>query len=61
MQFTKPITTLILATALAFGAAQGQESDDTTDTAGASADTARPDRSHDRPPRRQMSDEERAE
>ena len=50
MHLTKPITTLILVTTMAFGTVQGQESDQPVEATPPASDA----------PRRQMSDEQRA-
>lgn len=60
MRLGKLATRLILATSLAFGIAQGQETDDSADNGTAPAGEQRPQGNHDRPPRKPMSDEERA-
>jgi hypothetical protein len=60
MRLGKSVGSLIIASSLAFGLAQGQETSDSTDAGTAPASEQRPQGNHDRPPRKPMSDEERA-
>jgi hypothetical protein len=60
MRIAMITTPLILATALAFGTVWGEDTDASKGTAATPAQDERPAPKYERPPRKPMSDEERA-